>query len=35
MDRSKPLVWSQGNLDPLDGYVVFRKLQAASGDQRY
>lgn len=32
MDMSKPLVYSQGNLDPLDGYMVFRKLQAASGD---
>lgn len=32
MDMSKPLVFSQGNLDPLDGYTVFRKLQAASGD---
>jgi len=32
MDMSKPLVWSQGNLDPLDGFKVFRQLQAASGD---
>ena len=32
MDMSKPLVWSQGNLDPLDGFQIFRKLQAASGD---
>jgi len=32
MDMSKPLVYSQGNLDPLDGYMVFRKLQAASGN---
>jgi hypothetical protein len=30
MDRSRPLVYSQGNLDPIDGLVVFRKLQAAS-----
>lgn len=32
MEMSKPLVYSQGNLDPLDGYMVFRKLQAVSGD---
>ncbi|KAK5166917.1 uncharacterized protein LTR77_007646 [Saxophila tyrrhenica] len=32
MDRSRPLVHSQGNLDPIDGLVVFRKLQAASDD---
>lgn len=31
MDMSRPLVTSQGNLDPIDGYVIFRKLQAASG----
>lgn len=31
-DMSKPLVYSQGNLDPLDGYMVFRKLRASSGD---
>ena len=33
MDRSRPLVNSQGNLDPIDGLVVFRKLQAASDDR--
>jgi hypothetical protein len=32
MDRSRPLVQSQGNSDPIDGLVVFRKLQAASSD---
>ena len=32
MDRKRVLVPSQGNLDPLDGLVVFRKLQAASSD---
>lgn len=30
MDLSKPLVTSEGNLDPIDGYVVFRLLQAAA-----
>ena len=28
-DLSRPLVSSEGNLDPLDGFVVFRLLQAA------
>lgn len=28
MDLSAPLVSSEGNLDPIDGYVVFRLLQA-------
>lgn len=28
MDLSRPLVASEGNLDPIDGYVVFRLLQA-------
>lgn len=28
MDLSRPLVSSEGNLDPIDGYVVFRLLQA-------
>ena len=32
MDMSRPLVRSQGNLDPIDGFVIFRELQAASGD---
>lgn len=30
MDLSAPLVSSEGNLDPIDGFVVFRLLQAAS-----
>lgn len=30
MDLSAPLVASEGNLDPVDGYVVFRLLQAAA-----
>ncbi|PKY04236.1 hypothetical protein P168DRAFT_236865 [Aspergillus campestris IBT 28561] len=30
-DLSRPLVSSEGNLDPLDGFVVFRLLQAAEG----
>ncbi|KAJ5625679.1 hypothetical protein N7510_001988 [Penicillium lagena] len=30
MDLSAPLVSSEGNLDPIDGYVVFRLLQAAA-----
>lgn len=30
MDLSAPLVASEGNLDPIDGYVVFRLLQAAA-----
>ncbi|KAL4911337.1 hypothetical protein BDW74DRAFT_172799 [Aspergillus multicolor] len=29
MDLSRPLVGSEGNLDPVDGFVVFRLLQAA------
>lgn len=32
MDMSRPLVFSQGNLDPIDGLVVFRKLAADRGD---
>lgn len=31
MDMSRSLVNSEGNFDPIDGYVIFRKLQAASG----
>lgn len=30
MDLSSPIVSSEGNLDPIDGFVVFRILQAAS-----
>lgn len=30
MDLSVPLVTSEGNLDPIDGYVVFRVLQATA-----
>lgn len=30
MDLSGPLVQSEGNLDPIDGFVVFRLLQAAA-----
>lgn len=30
MDLSVPLVQSEGNLDPIDGFVVFRLLQAAA-----
>lgn len=30
MDLSIPLVSSEGNLDPIDGYVIFRLLQAAA-----
>lgn len=30
MDLSAPLVSSEGNLDPIDGYVVFRLLQASA-----
>ena len=33
MDRQRPLVRSQGNLDPIDGLLVFRKLQVASNDK--
>ena len=30
MDMSKPLVASEGNLDPIDGHVIFRLLQSAA-----
>ncbi|KAL1971153.1 hypothetical protein VTN77DRAFT_104 [Rasamsonia byssochlamydoides] len=30
MDLSTPLVPSEGNLDPIDGYVIFRLLQASA-----
>ena len=32
MDLSHPLVLSEGNLDPIDGYVTYKLLQATSGD---
>jgi len=32
MDLSQPLVTSEGNLDPIDGYVVFSLLQKTAGD---
>jgi len=32
MDLSKPLVYSEGNLDPIDGYVTFQILQKTVGD---
>ena len=32
MDLSHPLVTSEGNLDPIDGYVTYKLLQAASSD---
>jgi hypothetical protein len=31
MDLSQPLVRSEGNLDPIDGFVTFRLLQEADG----
>ena len=30
MDLSKPLVASEGNLDPIDGFVTFRLLDATA-----
>lgn len=33
MDLSAPLVASEGNLDPIDGYVVFRLLQGTAASQ--
>jgi hypothetical protein len=33
MDMSEPLVPSEGNLDPLSGFVTFRQLQASSKDK--
>ena len=30
IDLSEPLVTSEGNLDPVDGFVIFRLLQAAA-----
>ncbi|KAF7719286.1 Uncharacterized protein PECH_004778 [Penicillium ucsense] len=30
MDLSRPLVSSEGNLDPIDGFVIFRLLQATA-----
>lgn len=32
MDMSEPIVASEGNLDPIDGHVVFRLLQARASD---
>lgn len=32
MDLSRPLVRSEGNLDPVDGFVVYRLLQQADGE---
>ena len=34
MDLSEPLVMREGNLDPIDGYVTYKLLQAASGDSK-
>ncbi|KZT25642.1 hypothetical protein NEOLEDRAFT_1133107 [Neolentinus lepideus HHB14362 ss-1] len=31
-DLSRPLVRSEGNLDPIDGYVVYSLLQSAAGE---
>ncbi|KAK3062243.1 hypothetical protein LTS18_004536 [Coniosporium uncinatum] len=33
MDLSRPLVRSEGNLDPVDGYVVYSLLQETAGDE--
>eukprot|EP01083_Nonionella_stella_P085597 237391_1 len=33
IDLSRPLVHSEGNLDPLDGYVTYRLLSAAHSDK--
>ncbi len=33
IDLRRPLVRSEGNLDPIDGYVVFSLLQEASDDK--
>lgn len=32
MDLKEPLVRSEGNLDPVDGYVIFRLLQKTDGE---
>lgn len=32
VDLSRPLVTSEGNLDPIDGYVIFSLLQKTAGD---
>ena len=34
MDMSQPLVASEGNLDPIDGHVVFRLLQARASNKQ-
>jgi hypothetical protein len=31
MDLKSPLVFSEGNLDPIDGYVIFNLLQQTAG----
>lgn len=33
MDMSRPLVESQGNLDPIDGYTTMKILQASAGEE--
>jgi hypothetical protein len=33
MDLSRPLVMTEGNLDPIDGYVTYKQLQATAGDR--
>lgn len=33
MDLSRPLVTSEGNLDPIDGYVTYKLLQDTSDDE--
>jgi hypothetical protein len=32
VDLSTPLVLSEGNLDPIDGYVIFNLLQRTAGN---
>ena len=34
MDLSRPLVTSEGKLDPINGYVTYKLLQAAFGKAR-
>ncbi len=33
IDLSRPVVASEGNLDPIDGYVTYRLLQETSEDK--
>ena len=33
IDLTKPLVNSEGNLDPIDGYVTYKLIQSASGNR--